>query len=390
MTQPLWMSPQGIEEILPPAAQRIEALRRRLLDLHASWGYDLVVPPIAEHLESLLTGTGHALDLQTFKIIDPISGRTLGVRADMTPQVARIDASRLQRAGTVRLSYVGAVLHTRSVGVDRGRAPLQLGAELFGHHGVESDSEVVSLMLASLELAGVESPTLDLGHVGIYRALVSRLELDAKDNALLFDLMLMKARPELRDFIASIAPPGQLAEALMALPQLSGDRTVIEQARTQLACGGEGALAAVEELEQLVSRVESRHRGVPVMVDLCELRGYSYHTGVVFSAYGADSLKELARGGRYDNIGAVFGRARPATGFSCDIRQLCTAIESQSAESLDCILAPNLDDPALWSAMQSLREQGERVVVALSSEDSASELGCDRALVCRDGNWTVI
>ncbi|MEM6988506.1 MAG: ATP phosphoribosyltransferase regulatory subunit [Pseudomonadota bacterium] len=390
MTQPLWMLPQGIEEILPPAAARIEALRRRILDLHARWGYEIVFPPIVEHLESLLTGTGHALDLHTFKLIDPISGRSLGVHADMTPQVARIDASRLQRAGTARLSYVGTVLRTQSPGVGEGRSPLQLGAELFGHNGVESDAEIVSLMLASLELAGIGSPKLDLGHVGVYRALVQAVELDDDDKGTLFDLMLRKSRPELNAFIARLGITGERAEALRALPTLAGDRAVLASARQALSCGGEQVVAALDELECLMDRVAQRHPGLSMLVDLCELRGFSYHTGVVFSAYNASLSREVARGGRYDNVGEYFGRARPATGFSCDLRQLCTAEGHENDDAPSGIIAPNSDEPGLWDAITALRDQGERVVVALSADDHATDLGCDRQLVYSDGDWKAI
>gem|GEM_PF-780368 len=244
MTQPLWMLPQGVEEILPPTAARVEALRRKLLDLHARWGYDIVYPPIVEHLESLLTGTGHELDQQTFKLIDPLSGRTLGVHADMTPQVARIDASRLQRAGTVRLSYAGTVLRTRSTGIGESRSPMQLGAELFGHQGAQSDVEIVSLMLASLAAAGAESVQLDLGHVGVYRTLVQGIGLDASDDAQLFDIMQRKSRPELTEFVRAKALPAKPAQAILALIGLAGDASVISVARehravsTNLHAGG--------------------------------------------------------------------------------------------------------------------------------------------------------
>lgn len=388
MTQPLWMLPQGIEEILPPVAARIEAMRRRILDLHTRWGYELVYPPIVEHLESLLTGTGHALDLHTFKLIDPLSGRSLGVHADMTPQVARIDASRLQREGTVRLSYAGTVLRTQRTSVGVGRSPMQLGAELFGHQGVESDAEIVSLMLASLAEAGIDTPQLDLGHVGVYRAVVQPLALDAADENRLFDIMLRKARPELDGLVDRLGFGDAIADALRALLNLSGDPSVLIRARGELGLGGSDAvLAALAELGALVQHVNQRHPGVPVLIDLCELRGYNYHTGVVFSAYHSDAMVEIARGGRYDNIGASFGRARPATGFSCDLKQL-SGLDAANGPGTAGILAPEHDEPGLWSAITALREQGERVVVALSADDDARALGCDRTLVFQDGHWT--
>lgn len=380
------MLPQGIEEILPPTAARIEALRRKLLDLHARWGYDIVYPPIVEHLESLLTGTGHELDHQTFKLIDPLSGRTLGVHADMTPQVARIDASRLQRAGTVRLSYAGTVLRTRSTGIGESRSPMQLGAELFGHQGAQSDVEIVSLMLASLAAAGAESVQLDLGHVGVYRTLVQAIGLDASDDAQLFDIMQRKSRPELTEFVRTKALPAKPAQAILALIGLAGDASVISAAREQVACAGDDVQRALDELEALVASLRERYPSLPVLVDLCELRGYRYHTGVVFSAYRQGGLNELARGGRYDDVGADFGRARPATGFSCDLRQLVSLTEQTDSKPLG-ILAPDTSDPSLWQAVTALREQGERVVVAFNPEDSAADLGCDRELLLHDGVW---
>ncbi|MEM7379111.1 MAG: ATP phosphoribosyltransferase regulatory subunit, partial [Pseudomonadota bacterium] len=255
MTQPLWMLPQGIEEILPPVAARIEAMRRRILDLHTRWGYELVYPPIVEHLESLLTGTGHALDMQTFKLIDPLSGRSLGVHADMTPQVARIDASRLRRDGTVRLSYAGTVLRTQRGSVGEGRSPMQLGAELFGHQGVESDAEIVSLMLASLAEAGVDTPQLDLGHVGVYRALVQPLDLDPADETQLFDIMLRKARPELDGLVGRLGLGDTLADALRRLLGLAGDQRVLDRAHDDLASGGAPVVAALAELRSLVCHI---------------------------------------------------------------------------------------------------------------------------------------
>ncbi len=389
MTQPLWMLPQGIEEILPPTAARIEALRRSLLDLHARWGYELVYPPIVEHLESLLTGTGHQLDLQTFKLIDPLSGRTLGVHADMTPQVARIDASRLRREGTARMSYVGTVLRTHSNGVGESRSPMQLGAEIFGHSGSASDVEIVSLMLESLRIAGADQLQLDIGHVGVYRTLVNAIALSEAQAATLFDIMQRKSRPELDAYISALDLASAPAAALAALPGLAGGVDVISRARSVLACGGEPVSEALDELQALVDGLMSREASLPILIDLGELRGYHYHTGVVFSAYSEQSLSELARGGRYDAIGAAFGRARPATGFSCDLRRLANLTDT-SVPSTRGVLAPHSDDADLLDQVAKLRDAGERVIIAFNEEDDAVTLGCDRELVLRDGAWQTL
>ena len=317
-----WLLPEGVDEALPETAWRLEAARSKLLELFRSRGYDLVRPPFIEYLDSLLTGAGGALELQTFKFPDQVSGRMLGIRSDMTTQVARIDAHRLRREGAARYCYVGSVLRTVPDGLGGSRAPLQIGAELFGDSGVESDFEVVALMLESLAALGIGDVHLDLGHVGVYRSLAARLGLSPEVEQELFDILQRKSRPDLAAFMAARPGEKQLAAALNALIVLNGDLDVLQRARGQL--GGQGAeiAQALDTLSMLSTQLRERYPKLPIHIDLAELRGYRYKTGIVFAAFVPGQGRELARGGRYDGVGAAFGRARPATGFSADLNQL--------------------------------------------------------------------
>lgn len=383
-----WLLPDGVKEIMPPEARQIEALRRSLLDLFDSWGYDLVMPPMVEYLESLLTGTGNDLGLSTFKVVDQLTGRMMGLRADTTPQVARIDAHSLNHQGATRLCYANSVLHTVPATLQAGRSPLQIGAELYGHAGVESDLEVVCLMLSALQAGGVQQLTLDLGHVGIYRALVADAHLSADDEAELFRLLQGKAMTELAELLARLPVSAQQRARLEVLSTLSGDRSVLAHARTQLA-GDERITAALADLERVADEVSACFPGVNLYFDLAELRGYNYHTGLVFAAYVPGYGQALAKGGRYDEIGKVFGRARPATGFSADLKVI---VEQSNAAvvAVAGILAPAQTSPALHAAIVALRAAGERVVCALPGvEADAADMGCNRQLVEADGNWVV-
>ena len=317
-----WLLPEGIEELLPAQARQLEQLRRELLDLFSSWGYELIIPPFIEYLDSLLTGTGHDLDLQTFKLIDQPSGRLLGLRADMTPQAARIDAHRLQREAPTRLCYLGTVLHTLPDGFAGSRSLMQVGAELFGHAGAESDVEILALMVATLTLTGIDDLYIDLGHVGIYRALAVDAGLDDDQEAFLFDALQRKAIPEINEFLRQLELSTAQRERLAGLATLNGGTETLERARALLEGSGDAAQLALENLERIAALVQQRLPDVALHFDLAELRGYQFHTGVVFAAFVADHGQEIARGGRYDNIGRVFGRARPATGFSTDLRSL--------------------------------------------------------------------
>ena len=385
-----WLLPEGIEEILPPAAGRLEQLRRRLLDLYASWGYELVVPPLIEFLESLLTGTGNDLELQTFKLTDQISGRMMGVRADMTPQVARIDAHLLKRDGPVRLCYMGKVLRTRADGFGGSRSPYQAGVELYGHRGHESDLEVLTLMLETLAAAGVGEVHLDLAHVAIFGELARQAGLDPEREALLFEALQRKALPEIRQQLAAWTPPAPYGQQLLALAELNGGPEALAEAEVRLASAGDGVRAALATLRGLIAALRRQWPELPIHVDLAELRGYHYHTGVVFAAYVPGQGQAVAQGGRYDEIGQVFGRARPATGFSTDLATLLL-LGSTPEPARTGIYAPAVADAALERRVAELRSQGERVVRELP--DAAVELddlGCDRRLVWREGKWSVV
>jgi ATP phosphoribosyltransferase regulatory subunit len=316
-----WLLPEFIEDILPAEAMRIEALRRRILDLFFSSRYELVMPPLLEYTDSLLTGTGHDLELRTFKVVDQLSGRMMGLRADITPQVARIDAHLLNRAGVTRLCYCGSVLHTRPAGPTATREPIQLGAELYGEASVDGDLEVLQLLCRALELAGARNARIDIGHVSVFRAIAQAGGVQARAESELFEALQRKDSPRLEELTGGL--DAKTREALLALPYLYGGPEVIESAEKKLPKIAE-VTRALGTLRRLAAACS-----VPVSLDLAELRGYRYHTGVVFDAYcdgaaGAAS-QPVARGGRYDEVGKAFGRARPATGFSIDLRALAAA-----------------------------------------------------------------
>ncbi|KAB7628358.1 ATP phosphoribosyltransferase regulatory subunit [Alkalilimnicola sp. S0819] len=381
-----WLLPEGVDEALPERAAALEALRRRLLDLYWSWGYEQIMPPFIEYLDSLLTGAGHDLDLQTFKLTDQLSGRLMGVRADMTPQAARIDAHQLNREGPSRLCYIGTVLQTRLEGLSRSRNPLQVGAELYGHAGVESEVEIISLMLATLASAGVGDVHLDLGHVGIFRGLVAQANLDEAAEAGLFDALQRKAEPDMRELLRGVEPA--VAEMLLALVELNGGVEVLDRANEVLAGGNETVRTALKALWRIASALERHQPALPVHFDLAELRGYRYHTGAVFAAFVPEHGEEIARGGRYDQIGAVFGRSRPAVGFSADVRTLADLAGGEAATPRRGVLVDWSDDPAVLGEVRRLREQGERVVWAMPGEPApAEELGCDRRLRREGAEW---
>ncbi len=386
-----WLLPDGIDELLPDEAQRLESLRAKLLDTFANWGYQLVVPPFIDFLDSLLTGSGHEFDLQTFKLTDQISGKMLGVRADMTPQVARIDAHNLKNEHPTRLCYVGTILHTRGDALEKSRSPMQIGAELYGHAGKESDLEVIRLMLEMLAMSGVLNVHLDLGHVGIYRALAEEANLTHAQESELFDVLQRKARPELKDLLESYNLADELKTALLKLPELNGDKTVLEKARELFKSAN--AQKALDDLEAISTALARYFPSLSVSFDLAELRGYHYHTGVVFAAFVPSIGKEIARGGRYDNIGAIFGRERPATGFSADLKVL-TALNKQNGieqPERELIFAPYVEDVALCETIRDCRAQNRAVVQQLPNQiGGAKELNCTAFLVKNsDGVWVV-
>lgn len=374
-----WLLPEGVEEILPADAAVIENLRRRLLDLYVGWGYELVFPPLIEFLDSLLNGAGRDLEGQTFKITDQLSGRLMGVRADMTPQVARMDAHSLRRKGPTRLCYCSTAMRTRAGQPGGSRLPYQVGVELFGHAGMESDYEVMALLLETLAVADVKDVTLDLGHVGIYRALVRQAGLGEADEAELEDIYQRKAAAELDVFIEKHALNDGVGRALGKLPWLAGSPTVLETAQNELGGFGDAVNAALEELGCLAARLQEAYPDVSLHLDLGELRGYHYHTGCVFAAWVDGCSEPFAKGGRYDHIGEVFGRARPATGFSADLKLLASM---QPAFGASGIFVPeDLQDADAAAEIRRLRDAGQRVVTALPGADNdPEELGCDRRL----------
>jgi len=385
-----WLLPDGIEELLPEQAARLEQLRRELLDMYRSRGYQLIIPPFIEYLESLLTGTGHDLDLSTFKLIDQLSGRMMGLRADMTPQAARIDAHRLKGDAPRRLCYLGTVLHTLPTGFSGSRSPMQVGAELFGHSGADSDVEILGLMLETLYLTGVRDVHVDLGHVGIFRGLARDAHFDADQEAFLFDAMQRKAMPDIETFLAALDLGADKRERMASLAGLNGGDEVLDEARERLRGAGDAVTNALDNLADIAELARRRLPAVPLYFDLAELRGYQFHTGVVFAAFVADHGQEIARGGRYDRIGKDFGRARPATGFSADLRTLMTLGARHWPTPPGVILAPAGDDAALLEAVAALRASGEAVVHALSEQTGdPREMGCDRRLVQVGGTWKV-
>ena len=381
-----WLLPEGMDELVPPESLKLERTRRSLLDLFAGWGYQIVTPPFLEYLESLLTGTGEDLELHTFKLIDQLTGRMMGIRADMTPQVARIDAHRLRRAGPSRLCYVGTVLHTLPEGISGGRSPVQIGAELYGHAGWESDCEIVCLMLEALERSGVGPVHLDMGHVGIFRSLARRAGLSREREIALHEALQRKAGTEVRELLDAWEVESACADALAALVDLDGDPTILARAGRDLAHGGVEVERGLADLGALVRAVHARRPEVDLHVDLAELRGYRYHTGFVFAAFVPGYGREVARGGRYDEIGSVFGRARAATGFSADLKTLI-ALEASSGEPEreDVVSAPWSDEPGLLAAIRELRARGERVIHCLPGEAAHGF----RRLQRLDGRWVV-
>ncbi len=383
-----WLLPEAIEDVLPAEAARVEALRRTLLDHFRAHGYRLVAPPLVEHLDSLLTGTGRDLDLQTFKMVDPLSGRMLGLRADTTPQVARIDAHLLNETGVTRLCYTGSVLRTATTGHGDTREIVQIGGELYGHAGIESDREVMQLLLSALARAGTSRLHLDLGHVGVYRALAHAAGLDATgegSDSELFHALRGKDFAGVRESTATL--PDALRDALRALPGLYGPATTtIESARKVLPDlpGIASALDAIANLAAAAAGVDAIH------VDLSDLRGYHYYTGATFSVFATDergAVIDCGRGGRYDGVGRAFGRARPATGFTLDLRRLAMLVGNFAAS--DAIHAPGDPDAALAKLVAQLRAKGEAVVVALPGEAAEATTG-HRTVERQGGEWRVV
>ena len=380
-----WLLPEHVCDVLPAEARRIEELRRDLLDAARGYGFELVMPPLLEHLESLLSGTGHALDLKTFKLVDQLSGRTLGVRADTTPQVARIDAHLLNRRGVTRLCYCGPVLHARPSGLRATREPLQFGAEIYGHDGLEADLEVQELALDALDRAGVQGVTVDLGDARILRGVLAGSGADASTTAALHEALAAKDAGAVGQ-LASVLAVGA-RESLLAMMRLYGGVDVLAAARAALPEQAQ-VQAALADLEWLATHLRQAHPQVHVGFDLADLGGYAYYSGARFAVYAQGGIDAVVRGGRYDEVGAVFGRNRPAVGFSLDVKELAPLARRCALPG--AVRAPWGEDAALRAAVRRLREQGESVVCVLPGhEHEGQEFECDRELVAVAGQWTV-
>ena len=380
-----WLLPEHIADVLPEQARRIEELRRRLLDRARGYGYELVMPPLLEHLESLLSGTGRELDLKTFKLVDQLSGRMLGLRADTTPQAARIDAHLLNHQGVTRLCYCGPVLHTRPAGLHATREPLQLGAEIFGHAGLEADLEAQELALDCLQAAQVGELVIDLADARVLRGVLAGVPLDAAKLNEVAQVLSEKDAPAV--LALTEGAPEESRQALVALLHLYGGAEVIARAR-QVLPQRPLVHAALDQLEWLASHLRSAYPALKIGFDLSDMSGYAYYSGPRFAIYGAACSDALARGGRYDEVGAVFGRSRPAVGFSLDLKALAEV--SRPAPSASAILAPWGEDPALRAAVRRLREGGETVLSVLPGDAPEAEVfTCDRELIQVAGRWVL-
>jgi len=386
-----WLLPDGVEEILPREAHKLESLRRKLLDLYESWGYQLVITPLIEYLDSLLVGSSHDLDLHTFKITDQLSGRMMGIRADITPQAARIDAHCLNKEGPVRLCYADSVLHTKPRGLMTSRVPIRVGAELYGHSGVECDIELICLMHQTLDAAAIGDIHIVLGHVGIFRTLVKEANLSTDTETLLFEAVQRKAYGEIDEVLDAAVQEQAINNMIKQLARLSGGEATLSDAIGVFAAAPVTVQSELAELVAIVAGVKKRIPDITLCFDLCELRGYEYHTGIVFAAYTPDYGRAVAKGGRYDDIGEVFGRARPASGFDSDLKTLAK-LTTREFKLKSAIAAPYDDSDELLALLEKLRDEGEVVISSFNqelSEQDQRELDCDRRIVQRGGMWVV-
>ncbi|MDH3389692.1 MAG: ATP phosphoribosyltransferase regulatory subunit [Gammaproteobacteria bacterium] len=388
-----WLLPDGVQETLPPDALAVESLRHEILDIFHRWGYDLVMPAMIEYMDSLLTGTAHSLDTRTFALVDQLSGKQMGVRSDMTPQVARIDAHLLaddaRHHRVTRLCYCGHLLHAIGDGINSSRTPLQIGAEIFGSDAIGADVEVVSLMVATLHAVGLKDMSLDIGHVGIFRSLVKNTGLDHEQENRLFDMLQRKSIPDLQVYLQQLPLDDHQREQFYQLALLNGDASVIDEARRLYSDATDDLFTTLDAMASVVRSLQQKYPDTLIHCDLSELRGYSYHTGLVFAAFLPGQGREIARGGRYDDVGKVFGNARPATGFSADLLNLYQ-LRGLTGQIQSGILAPDHDDPALAGLIERLRAEGERVVIDLTrGRGKAADQQCDREAVLEQGTWVI-
>tara|TARA_R110001592_G_scaffold291131_2_gene560433 strand:+ start:37523 stop:38737 length:1215 start_codon:yes stop_codon:yes gene_type:complete len=393
-----WLLPDGVDELLPPEAWSVELMRRELLDLYSRYGYQLISPPLIEYLESLLTGTGNNLDLQTFKLTDQLTGRLMGVRADITPQVARIDTHLLQSKGISRLCYVDTILHTRPAHIQTSRNPLQIGCELFGEASSNADIEVIALMLETLTLAGIPSIHIDLAHVGIYKGLIESSSLDGLAEDKIFDALSRKSIPELNALATALPDNAEVILLIRDVANLSGGIDALDKIEETVAnlelSSAHIVIAAINELRLMTSQIQKRFEQVEIGFDFCELRGYNYHTGILFSAFSAGYGYALAKGGRYDDIGKSFGHiaqvknqlSRPATGFSADLKALVRLAKQLKDIKLQAIFAPVSDDPTLLEKIKELR-LNQCVIQGLSENDTPELYACKQVLVYENQSW---
>ena len=378
-----WLLPEGIDELMPSQAAQLEMLRRKLIDSMQCWGYQLVFPPLVEYLDSLLTGTGKALDIQTFKLTDQMSGRLMGIRADMTPQVARIAAHNLRdQQGVIRLCYIGNVLHTLPAGQGTSRNPIQLGAEIYGHGGPESDMEIVQLMIETL--GNIPDILLDMGHVGIYRGLAHSAGLNVEQEQALFSALQRKSSADISELLTQYQLSAVDHEMFLALAELNGGIEVLDKAEHVLTKAPKAVKHALATLATIVNMVHQRLPNLSINIDLAELRGYHYHTGVVFAAYQSGTAQAIAMGGRYDDIGEDFGKAQPATGFSIDLKTLVNQLTAEVQTTLP-IAVIWADDEQQHKMVQQLRNQGEVVVYQLSGTITSTT----KILTQQEGHWIV-
>ena len=390
-----WLLPEGIHESLPDEAESLEAFRRQLIDLYASWGYRLVSPPLVEYIESLRIGMGTELDLQTVKVTDQLTGRLMGVRADMTPQVARIDAHRMRDDEIDnrpnRLCYIGTVLRTQATHQGGSRSPRQVGAELFGHAGIESDFEVISLMLETLKISGLEGFVLDIGHVSIARGLAEYVELTADEETRFFDMLARKSIPEIDQWLKESQLSTSNAAMLGALASLNGSTDILESAKSKLLNAGRVVISAIEYLQSLTEQLKRYYPQLNINIDLAELRGYAYHTGIIYAVYTPERGHSIARGGRYDGIGKAFNNDRPATGFSTDLHTLSSLSSHRNAKTGCAILAPYALNEDLDKLIAQLRHDGEVVIRQLSDKPTITpeQQSCNRRIEQQNGEWLV-